>query len=81
MAPFDLFILQGFHIKQKELIVQKLILILQGIGVLFSKNSSTIISLRYFSLSFATMDENNLRLLFYLFLFILNLILIILSFI
>jgi len=67
MAPFDLFILQGFHIKQKELIVQKLILILQGIGVLFSKDSSTIISLGYFSLSFATMDENNLRLLFYLF--------------
>jgi hypothetical protein len=58
MAPFDLFILQGFHIKQKELIGHKIILILQGIKVLFNKDSSTIIFLRYFSLSYAANSEN-----------------------
>jgi hypothetical protein len=57
MAAFDLLILQEFHIKQKKLIGQKLIFILQGIRLLFSKDSSTIIYLRCFSLSYATGGE------------------------
>jgi hypothetical protein len=58
VAAFVLLILQGFHIKQKELIGHKIILILQGIKVLFNKDSSTIIFLRYFSLSYAANSEN-----------------------
>jgi ABC-type uncharacterized transport system involved in gliding motility auxiliary subunit len=50
VVAFRLLILQGFHIKQEELIGQKLILILQGIKLLFSKDSSIIIFLGYFSL-------------------------------
>jgi len=57
MAAFDLLILQEFHIKQKKLIGQKLIFILQGIRLLFSKDSSTIIYLGCFSLSYATGGE------------------------
>jgi len=57
VTNFDLFILQGFHIKQKELIYQKLILNLQGIRLLFSKDSSIIISLEYFLLLFAAKGE------------------------
>jgi ABC-type uncharacterized transport system involved in gliding motility auxiliary subunit len=52
VVAFRLLILQGFHIKQEELIGQKLILILQGIKLLFSKDSSTIILLGHFSLSY-----------------------------
>jgi hypothetical protein len=44
VAAFGLLILQGFHIKQ-DLIGQKLICILQGIGLFFSKDSSIIIYL------------------------------------
>jgi hypothetical protein len=51
-VAFGLLILQGFHIKQEELIGQKLILILQGIKLLFSKDSLTVISIGYFSLSY-----------------------------
>jgi hypothetical protein len=57
VVAFDLLILQGFHIKYEELIGQKFILILQGIMFLFSKNSSTIIYLRYFSLLYTTKGE------------------------
>ena len=57
MVAFDLLILQEFHIKQKKLIGQKLIFILQGIRLLFSKDSSTIIYLGCFSLSYATGGE------------------------
>jgi hypothetical protein len=57
VVAFDLLILQGFHIKYEELIGQKFIFILQGIMFLFSKNSSTIIYLRYFSLSYTTKGE------------------------
>jgi hypothetical protein len=57
MAAFDLLILQEFHIKQKKLIGQKLIFILQGIRLLFSKDSSTIIYLGCSSLSYATGGE------------------------
>jgi hypothetical protein len=52
VTAFGLLILQIFYIKQEELIGQKLILVLQGIKLLFNKNSSIIISLRYFSLSY-----------------------------
>jgi hypothetical protein len=52
VVAFRLLILQGFHIKQEEWIGQKLILILQGIKLLFSKDSSIIIFLGYFSLSY-----------------------------
>jgi len=52
VVAFRLLILQGFHIKQEELIGHKLILILQGIKLLFSKDSSTIILLGHFSLSY-----------------------------
>jgi len=45
VTAFGLLILQIFHIKQEELIGQKLILVLQGIKLLFSKNSSIIIFL------------------------------------
>jgi hypothetical protein len=48
MIAFGLLILQGLHIKQKKLISQKLILLLQSIKLLFSKDSSTIISLGIF---------------------------------
>jgi len=48
MIAFCLLILQGLHIKQKKLISQKLILLLQSIKLLFSKDSSTIISLVIF---------------------------------
>jgi hypothetical protein len=57
VALFGLLILQGSHIKQEKLIGQKLILILQGIILLSSRDSSTIIYLGYFSLSYATKDE------------------------
>lgn len=57
VATFVLLILQGFHIKQDELIGHKLISILQGIRLLFNKYSSTIISCRYFSLSYASKSE------------------------
>jgi hypothetical protein len=57
VVAFDLLILQGFHIKQEELICQKLILILQGIKLLFSKDSSTIIFLWYSSLSYVEKSE------------------------
>jgi hypothetical protein len=57
MIAFGLLILQGLHIKQKKLISQKLILLLQSIKLLFSKDSSTIISLGYFSLSYVKNDE------------------------
>jgi hypothetical protein len=52
VVAFRLLILQGFHIKQEEWIGQKLILILQGIKLLFSKDYSIIIFLGYFSLSY-----------------------------
>jgi len=58
VAAISLLILQIFHIKQEELIGQKLILVLQGIKLLFSKNSSIIISLGYFSLSYVAKGEN-----------------------
>jgi hypothetical protein len=58
VTAFGLLILQIFHIKQEELIGQKLILVLQGIKLLFNKNSSIIISLRYFSLSYVAKGEN-----------------------
>jgi hypothetical protein len=48
MIAFGLLILQGLHIKQKKLISQKLILLLQSIKLLFSNDSSTIISLVIF---------------------------------
>jgi ABC-type uncharacterized transport system involved in gliding motility auxiliary subunit len=57
MIAFGLLILRGLHIKQKKLISQKLILLLQSIKLLFSKDSSTIISLGYFSLSYVKNDE------------------------
>jgi hypothetical protein len=76
VASFGFFILREFHLKKEELIGQKLILILQSITLLFSKNSSTIIYLVYFSLTYAKKMKNNFRLLFYLFLLFLNLILI-----
>jgi len=57
VATFDFLILWEFHIKQEELIGQKLILILQSIILLFSKDSSTIIYLVYFSLSNAKKGE------------------------
>jgi hypothetical protein len=57
VAVFGLLILQGSHIKQEKLIGQKLILILEGIILLSSRDSSTIIYLGYFSLSYATKDE------------------------
>jgi hypothetical protein len=37
MASFDLFILQGLHIKQEELTGQKSILILQGIKLCLTR--------------------------------------------
>ena len=43
VTTFGLLILQGFHIRREELIDQELILILQGITLLFNKDSSTII--------------------------------------
>jgi hypothetical protein len=58
VTAFGLLILQIFHIKQEKLIGQKLILVLQGIKLLFNKNSSIIISLRYFSLSYVAKGEN-----------------------
>jgi len=57
MTTYNLLILQEFHIKEKKLIGQKLIFILQGIGLLFNKDYSTIIYLGYFSLSYATGGE------------------------
>jgi hypothetical protein len=57
VASFGFFILQEFHLKKEELIGQKLILILQSITLLFSKNSSTIIYLVYFSLTYAKKGE------------------------
>jgi hypothetical protein len=58
VTAFGLLILQIFHIKQKELIGQKLILVLQGIKLLFSKNSSIIIFLGYCSPSYVAKGEN-----------------------
>jgi len=58
VAAFGFLILWEFHIKQEELIGQKLILILQSIILLFNKDSSTIIYLVYFSLSYAKKGEN-----------------------
>jgi hypothetical protein len=49
--------LQRFHIKQQELICYELILNVQGIRLLFNKDSSTIISIWCFSLSFAEKCE------------------------
>jgi len=63
MESFDLLILQGFHIKQEELIGQKSILILESIRLLFNKDSLTIIFLGCFSLSYMKNGENDLRLL------------------
>ena len=57
VAAFGFLILREFHIKKKELIGQKLILIFQSIILLFSKDSSTIIYLVYFSLSYAKKGE------------------------
>jgi hypothetical protein len=57
VASFGFFILREFHLKKEELIGQKLILILQSITLLFSKNSSTIIYLVYFSLTYAKKGE------------------------
>jgi hypothetical protein len=49
LIPLAYLFLQGLHIKQEELIGHKLILFfLQGIRLLFNKDSSTVISLRYF---------------------------------
>jgi hypothetical protein len=53
VTTFELLILQRFHIKQEELIGHKLILILQGIRIIFNKDPSTIIYLGYFSLLYA----------------------------
>jgi hypothetical protein len=58
VTTFGLLILQGFHIKQKKLICQKLILILQGIIILFSKDPLIIIYLEYFSLLYVVKGEN-----------------------
>jgi hypothetical protein len=57
VAAFGFLILREFHIKQEELICQKLILILQSIRLLFTKDSSIIIYLVYFSLSYAKKGE------------------------
>jgi len=72
VVAFSLLILQEFYIKQEELIGYKLIFILQGIKLLFSKDSSIIIYLGYFSLSYTVRGENSFRLLFYLFFIILK---------
>jgi hypothetical protein len=71
MESFDLLILQGFHIKQEELIGQKSILILESIRLLFNKDSLTIIFFGCFSLSYMKNGENDLRLLLLLLLLLL----------
>jgi hypothetical protein len=57
VAVFNLLILQVFYIKQEELLGHKLILILHGIRLLFSKDSLIIIFLGYFSLSYVAKCE------------------------
>jgi len=57
VTTFNLLILQVFYIKSEELLGHKLILILQGIILLFSKDSSIIIIFGYFSLSFVAKCE------------------------
>jgi hypothetical protein len=73
--------LQGFHIKQQELICYKLILNVQGIRLLFNKDSSTIISNWCFSLSFAEKCEKESWTIVLFIIIILNFILISLGFI
>jgi Na+/H+ antiporter NhaD/arsenite permease-like protein len=67
MIAFGLLILQGFHIKQEELICQKLILILQGSFCLVRILQQSFL-LGIFHYHIWKRVKNNLRLLFYLFL-------------